>query len=262
MKKNSMFIGRYWLPIFSAFMLLFLYVPIIILILSSFNESSFTYVWKGFTLKWYYELVDEIDLINAAKNSFIVACSSVFLSVVLGMFFVFFGVKRYVDRLLTLSYASLAVPEVVLAVGLLSFFIYFSVSLGLTTLIAGHTLMGLAYTIPIIQSRFAELDLQYTEASVDLGASQWQTLRYVMIPLLAPALTASGLLVFIVSLDDFVVSFFIAGASTQTLPLYIYSAIRSSTTPIVNALSTILLVISSIAVLLFSWLKVRKVDLI
>jgi spermidine/putrescine transport system permease protein len=262
MKKNKLFVGQYWLPIFSLSMFLFLYIPIVVLIFFSFNSSAFVYVWKGLTLKWYYELVEAADLINAAKNSFIIAFSAVCLSLTFGTCFVFFRTKRYTQQLLLLSYTSLALPEVVLAVGLLSFFTYFSVDLGLTTLIAGHTLMGLAYTIPILQSRFVELDVHYNEASVDLGATQFQTLRYIMVPLLSPALIASGLLVFIVSLDDFVISFFIAGPSTQTLPLYIFSVIRSGTTPIVNALSTLLLLVSSIAVLLFAWLKIRKVDLI
>jgi len=176
--------------------------------------------------------------------------------------FVFFRPKNKFNNLLPLFYGGLAAPEVVLAVGLLTLFYFLMVPLGLTTIIAGHTLVGLGYTIPIIQSRFEELDTRYTEASMDLGASQFQTLWRVIVPLLYPALIASGLLVFIVSLDDFVIAFFTSGAATQTLPMYIFSMIRSGATPVVNALSVFLLVISSLVVMMFSWLQISKADMV
>jgi len=159
-------------------------------------------------------------------------------------------------------YASLATPEIVLAVGLLSFFSIFSIPLSLTTLIAGHTLIGLGYVIPILQTRFEELDKRYMEAALDLGATQGQAFWRIMIPLMWPAITAAALLVFILSLDDFLISFFCSGGSTQTLPIYIFVMIRSGATPVVNALSTLLLVVSSLLVLLFSSLKIKKTDLL
>ena len=150
-------------------------------------------------------------------------------------------------------------PEIVLAVGLLSFFSFFAVPLGATTLIVGHTLLGLGYVIPILHARFIELDESLIEASYDLGATQRQTFFSIVLPLLMPALVASGLLVFIISLDDFIISFFCAGASVQTLPLYIFAVIRTGASPMINALSTIMLIFSSLFVLLFSFLHIRKV---
>ena len=126
------------------------------------------------------------------------------------------------------------------------------------TIIAGHTLLGLGYVIPILYDRFIELDESLIEASYDLGATKRQTFFSVVLPLLAPAMIASGLLVFIISLDDFVISFFCAGASVQTLPLYIFSVIRTGASPMINALSTIMLIVSSFLVLLLSFVQVKK----
>ena len=149
-------------------------------------------------------------------------------------------------------------PEIVLAVGLLSLFSFFAIPLGSITLIIGHTLLGLGYVIPILHGRFVELDRSLIEASYDLGATQRQTFFAIVLPLLMPALLSSGLLVFIISLDDFIVSFFCAGASVQTLPLYIFAVIRSGSSPMINALSTIMLIFTSFFVLIFSFLQIKK----
>jgi len=126
-------------------------------------------------------------------------------------------------------------------------------------LIVGHTLLGLGYVIPIVHSRFIELDESLIEASYDLGATQRQTFFRVVLPLLMPALIASGLLVFIISLDDFIISFFCAGASVQTLPLYIFAVIRTGASPMINALSTIMLICSSFFVVLLSFLHIKRI---
>jgi spermidine/putrescine transport system permease protein len=258
--KNKLL--SYLLVTLAIFAYLFLYVPIVILVLFSFNSSDLPFAWEGFSLRWYEALWASSDIWLALKNSLIVAFSSVLLSLTLGILFVFYSARNFLGRFFVMFYASLAVPEIVLAVGLLTLFSFFSVPLGLMTLIAGHTLIGLGYVVPILSSRYAELDKQYLEAALDLGASEGQTLRRVMVPLLLPSLMAAGLLVFVLSLDDFIISFFCSGGSTQTLPIYIFVMIRSGATPIVNALSTILLVVSSLLVLLFSSLKIKKTDLL
>lgn len=252
----------YLLPILAVCAYLFLYIPIVILVLFSFNSSDLPFAWEGFSLKWYYALWQSADIWHALSNSLIVAFSSVVLSLILGLFFVFYSPRNFLAQFFVMFYASLAMPEIVIAVGLLSLFSFFSVPLGLTTLIAGHTLIGLGYVVPILHARFEELDKRYMEAALDLGATEGQTLRFVMVPLLLPSLMACALLVFVLSLDDFIISFFCSGGSTQTLPIYIFVAIRSGATPMVNALSTILLVVSSFLVLLFSSLKIKKTDLL
>ena len=261
MNSRSIF-ATYFLPLVAALIYLFLYIPIFVLIVFSFNSIASTSQWGGFSLRWYQEVFYSVDILNAVKNSLIVAFCATFLSVTMGVLFVFYSSKSSLSRLLVLFYANLAAPEIVLAVGLLTFFSFFYIPLGIVSLIAGHTLIGLGYVIPVIQARFEDLDYRYTEASLDLGATPGQTFTRIILPLLFPAVMAGGILVFIISLDDFVLSFFTSGGSTQTLPMYIFSVIRSGATPIVNAVSTVLLVMSSLAVLLYSLLTVKKRDLL
>jgi spermidine/putrescine transport system permease protein len=149
------------------------------------------------------------------------------------------------------------VPDIVIAVGMLSLFSYYMIPLGIVTLIIGHTLLGLGFTIPILKSRLDELDLRLVEASLDLGASVFYTFRHIVLPFLYPAILVSTLLVIIVSFDDFVISFFCAGSSAQTLSLYVFTMIRSGISPTVNALSTIMLLISSFFILAISLLQAR-----
>lgn len=237
---------------------LFLYLPIIVLIIASFNISHTPYEWHGFSFKWYSQLWHSVDAINALSNSLIVATSTTLLSITLGVLFVMYSTKNYLAKSVLIFYGTLAAPEVILAVGLLNFFVLWAVPLSLTTLIIGHTLLGLGYVIPIVRARFLELDSRLTEASLDLGATETQTFMQITLPLLRPAILAAALLVFIISLDDFIISFFCSGAATQTLPMYIYSMIRSGNSPIIYALSALLLLISSVFVLLFSLIQVKR----
>ena len=254
--------SRYFFPLAVVCTYLFLYIPIIILVISSFNANEFTYSWSSFTTRWYYELLSSHEVWRALQNSLIVAISSVMLSLTLGILLIFYSTQRFQRTLPAIFSTNLAIPEIVLAIGLLSFFSYFSIPIGLTTLIAGHTVIGLGYVIPLVYDRFAEIEGRYTEASLDLGATHMQTLLRVILPMLLPAIIAAGLLVFIISLDDFVLAFFCAGATTQTLPIYIFSMIRSGASPLVSALSTVLLVVSSLLVLIFSSLSLKRMDIL
>lgn len=262
MVRSSNPLLTYLLPILAACAYLFLYIPIIILVVFSFNDSDVPFSWEGFSLKWYYALWHSDQMWYAFKNSMIVAFSSVILSITLGLLFVFYSWRTALRHFFIGFYASLATPEIVLAVGLLSLFVLLRIPLSITTLIVGHTLIGLGYVIPILQSRFDELDKKYMEAALDLGANEKQALIKVIIPLLLPSILAAALLVFVLSLDDFLISFFCTGGSVQTLPIYIFVSIRSGATPVINALSTLLLVVSSALVLMFSSLKITKTDLL
>lgn len=213
-------------------------------------------------MHWYVQLWHSVEVWEALKNSLLVAFAAVFLSLTMGMLLVFYASRTWLARSFLLFYGSLAVPEIVVAVGLLSMFACMSVPFGLTTLITAHTLLGLGYVVPLLHARFEELDYALTEASMDLGATHAQTFWRIIVPLMLPALFAAGLLVFIISLDDFLISFFCSGASTQTLPMYIFSMIRSGTTPVVNALSTLLLLVSSLLVIIFSSLNIKKTDIL
>ena len=258
-QKNTL--ANLFLPLATVVTYLFLYIPIIVLVIFSFNNNEFAYDWRGFTTQWYTDLFASAEIWDAVQNSLIVAFSSVFLSLLMGMLLIFYSEKKYLDRLLIFFSSSVAVPEIVLAVGLLSVFSLLNFQLGFTSLIAGHALIGLGYVIPVLQARFLELEHRFTEASLDLGASQGQTLRKVILPLMAPALIGAGLLVFILSLDDFIIAFFCGGAAVQTLPMYIFAALRFGVAPEVSALSTVLLVVSSVAVFILSALQIRRVGM-
>lgn len=241
----------YILPLWVIAFYALLYIPIVVLILFSFNSNAISYEWTSFTTQWYQTLFHSAEIWYAFKNSLMVAVSTVILSITLGVLLVYFGARTYLQRILPIFYANLAIPEMVLAVGLLSFFYFFSVPLGMVTLIASHTLLGLGYVVPLIHVRFNQLDKRLIEASLDLGATQIQTFLYVVLPLLLPSITAAALLVFVFSFDDFILSFFCAGASSQTLPMYIFSTIRAGASPVINALSALLLGIGALGVLSF-----------
>jgi len=250
-------IRRYWLVFFVACLYLFLYIPILVLITFSFNSISYSYEWVSFSTKWYKALWYSSEIWEVTQNSIIVASSTVLLSLMLGLSFVFYSSKSRLQSFVGLFYANLAIPEIVLAVGLLSLFNFFAVPLGFTTLITGHTLIGLGYTVPILQARLAEIDYSIIEASLDLGATIHQTFFAIIIPMMAPAIIASSLLVFILSLDDFIIAFFCTGETAQTLSLYILSTIKTGVTPIINALSSCMLLFSSLLVVIFCSLRTR-----
>lgn len=249
---------RYGLPICVSMVYLFLYIPIVTLVVFSCNESSFPFVWQGFSLKWYSQLWASSEIWFALKNSLFIASCSVLLSLVLGVLLVFYGSRTLVTRALLLFYGTLAVSEIVIAVFLLTFFVLASIPLGYATLIAAHTMLGLGYVVPMVQTQFSELDYRLTEAALDLGATRTHILRTIILPLLSPTLFSAAVIVFVVSWDDFIIAFFCAGATAQTLPLYIFSLVRSGTTPVVNALSTLLLALSSLLVMLFLRGQVKK----
>ena len=250
-------LSKMLLPMWVVMAYLFLYIPLIVLIVFSFNDAAFPYHWVGFSWRWYQDLFASSALWAAAWNSFIVGISAVSLSLVVGLLFVMWSIQRKSDYFLTIFYPNLVVPEIVLAVGLLSFFIFFHVPLGLNTLVVAHALLGLGYTIPILHARFSSLDPRLVEASLDLGATPTQTFFKIIIPVITPALVAAGLLVFILSLDDFLIAFFCAGTDAQTLSLYIFSMIRSGVSPEVNALATLMLIVSSVLVITYSSLQIR-----
>ncbi|MBP7074920.1 MAG: ABC transporter permease [Rhabdochlamydiaceae bacterium] len=252
-------LGRFGHLVLIACTYLFLWVPILVLLVFSFNTEGFPSPWKSFTLKWYVELIDSIYLWKAFGNSLLIALSSTFISVLMGIFLIFFVAQGgRVGKYLNLFYGSVIIPETVLGVSLLGFFSLASISLGLATLIVGHTVLGLGFVIPLVYARYLELDERLTEASLALGATPIQTFFKVTLPLLSPAFTTSALLVFIISFDDFILTYFCSGSSVQTLSLYILSMIRSGISPVVNALSALLLLISSIMVMFYFQLSTRS----
>jgi spermidine/putrescine transport system permease protein len=249
---------KYLHPLSVGFAYLFLYLPAVVLVIFSFNDSPVSIEWTGFTLKWYSNILTSPELLDSLRVSLIVAFSSTVLSVLIGTCLVMSGSwwkAKFLDKIFL---ANIILPDIILAVGVLSMFAFFKIPLGYGSLIAGHTIIGLGFVVPIVRARFKELDPVLTEASLDLGASYVQTFVKVILPLLIPSLIASALLVFTLSLDDFLIAFFCSSSEVQTLSVYVYSMIKTWVDPTINAVSACLLLFSSIFVLLLSFFKVME----
>ena len=248
-------LGRHLNPFFVMLVYLFLYLPIVVLVAFSFNNGGLAQGWQGFSLRWYSEMAASSEILQALKASLIVATSSTVLSLSLGTGVVL-ATRWMHERWLNIFYANILLPDIVLAIGLLCLFSAFGLPLGYKSLIVGHTVVGLGFVVPIVSSRFAQIDPILTEASFDLGATEWQTMRRVVIPLLMPAFIASALLVFTLSLDDFVISFFCSGTQIETLSVYVFNQIKNMIDPRINALSSCLLAVSSVSVMCLSYLNI------
>jgi len=237
---------------------LFLYIPIVILFVFSFNSKPFPAPWEQFTVSWYQELFNSSELWQSFRNSLVVATLSTFLSLIMGVLLIFFRASGgRIARFLPMFYGSLIVPETVLAVSLLTFFSFLSIPLGLPTIVASHAVLGLGFLIPIVYTHYLELDPRLQEASLVLGATPSQTFFKITLPLLRPALIATGVLIFIISFDDFIITYFCSGTSFQTLSVYLFTTIRTGISPVVNALSVFLLALTSLLVLFFFSPKIR-----
>ncbi|HMG50855.1 MAG TPA: ABC transporter permease [Inquilinus sp.] len=222
---------------------LFLFVPIAVLIVYSFNASRSTVVWTGFTLDWYGEVLADRSLQRALWVSAVVAGASALLSTVIGTLTALVLARRTFrgrDGFSTLVLAPLVLPEIVLAVGFLVLMAAAGIPLGYFTLIAGHTLIAVPFTTLIVRAAAAALDRRLEEAAADLGADGRQTFFRVTLPLLLPAIVTAFLLAATLSFDNFVMSTFTSGVGTTTLPLRIYSMLKTGITPEINALGTLL----------------------
>lgn len=232
----------------------FLYIPISVLVALSFNEGGLPTAWTGFSTKWYSELRYNDDILQAARNTLVVAVFSTLLSTILGSLLAI-GVeirRRNGIWLETIIFAPMIIPDIVLAIALLSFFSLLGTQLGLHTIIVSHVVFNLAFVCAVVRARLKNFDWSVVEASADLGASTFTTLIRVVFPVLMPAILAGGLLAFTLSVDEFIIAFFTAGAgrSSITLPMQIYAMIRFGVTPEINALATIVIGVSVLALAL------------
>ncbi len=231
----------------------FLYMPIVVLMILSFNKGGLPTAWTGFSTDWYGRLLESPKIIAAAKNSLIVAVASTFIATTIGTLLAL-GVERRkasagLDALL---FMPMIIPDIVLAIALLSFFILMKFSLGLHSIILAHVVFNIAFVCAVVRARLKSFDWSLTEASRDLGATALATFRHVTFPLIWPAVVAAALLAFTLSIDEFIIAYFTAGAGqgSTTLPMQIYAMIRFGVTPEINAMATIVLLVSFVLVLL------------
>ena len=253
--------GRRLLAAHTALVYLFLYAPIAILVVFSFNASRQTAFWAGFTLDWYRRLLGNETLFHAVRNSLVVAGAATALAVLIGTPAALalarhaFRARRATQALL---YLPVIIPEVVLGAALVTFFGAAGMRLSITTVVIAHVVFSVSYVTIVVRARLAGLDPSLEEAARDLGAGPFETFRRVTLPLAAPGILASALLVFTLSIDDYVITSFVAGVGATTLPLHIYSMLKVGVTPEVNAVSTLLLALTIVMILFAQWLVRRK----
>jgi spermidine/putrescine transport system permease protein len=230
----------------------FLFLPIVVVVIFSFNASRLVDVWSGFSLKWYGAAWTDPSIVSALKTSLIVAGINAVLAVTFGTLAAI-GLQRVGRRLRTvfetLVYGTIVTPEIVIAIASLLFFVTVNIDLGIPTIVIAHVVYNTSIVALIVRARLVGMDRTLEEAAADLGATPIQTLRRVTIPLLYPAILAGGLLAFTFSFDDFVLSFFVSGATSTTLPLKIFSMLRFGISPVINAVATVMLVVTLTCIL-------------
>ncbi|MBE9185970.1 ABC transporter permease [Microcoleus sp. LEGE 07076] len=262
--------GKKWLLVQAALAFAFLYLPILILIIYSFNASRFNAVWRGFTLDWYRSLFSNAGatiasssagIFPALNNSLLIAAISTALATIFGTMLALalerfhFPGRKAVEALLFLP---IIMPEITIGISLLVFFTLafrivenltgIRLNLGLPTVIIGHVAFNISFVTITVRARLSELDPQLEQAAFDLGANEWRTFWRITFPLISPAIFSGALLAFTLSLDDFVVTFFTTGVGSMTLPLFVYGMIKFAVTPAINAISTLMLFASLLLV--------------
>ena len=239
----------------------FLYLPMVILVIYSFNSSKLVTVWAGFSTKWYGELMRNEAFLDAAWVTIKVAVLSSTFATVLGTLAAYVLVRagRFWGRTLFsgMIYAPLVMPEVITGLSLLLLFIGIGLDRGVMTIVLAHTTFSMCYVSVVVSSRLATFDMSLEEAALDLGSTPFEAFRLVTLPIIAPAVISGWLLAFTLSLDDLVIASFTSGPSATTLPIKIFSAVRLGVSPEINALSTIMIAIVTIGVISTSLISKR-----
>lgn len=258
-QKNSP--GKLALAVFALLAFAFLYVPIVVLVVFSFNSARSGANWQGFTLDWYSRMFSNARIIESLMTSLLVAVLATIGAVVIGTLTAMameryqFKAKTFWDGML---YMPVIIPEIVAGISLLLFFAFVNIERGLFTLVVSHIAFTMPFVYLTVRARLADFDRSVEEAAQDLGANEWITFTRVTLPLLMPGVISGALLAFTLSLDDFVISFFVNGKGWQTLPVYIWGQIRRGVTPEINAISTLMLVFSIGLVILSQLLQRRE----
>lgn len=236
--------SKFSMYVFAA-TLVFFYLPLLILFIFSFNDGK-SIAWQGFTWRWYAELfLYSRDLWQAFQNSILIAVTSSLVSTVIGtlgaigLYWYRVNYKKYLQAI---TYLPLIIPEIIIGVALLIFFSGIRLKLGLFSIFLAHTTFNIPFVLFIVLARIQEFDFSIVEAAYDLGAREVEALLKVIVPMLFPAILSGFLMAMTLSLDDFVITFFVAGPGSSTLPLHIYSMIRFGVSPVINALSVVLVV--------------------
>jgi len=248
------------LSIHAFLMMAFIYVPILIIIIYSFNDTRLSGNWEGFTFEWYISLFDNRNVMEALMNSLTVAVVSTIISTMLGTAAAL-GLRNLGRRgrsgINGLLYLPVIIPDIIMGLSLLVLFSQLNIPLGKTTVMIAHITFSISYVYVVVSARLSGMGKQLDEAAQDLGATPWQAFRHVTLPQIAPGIISGALIAFTLSLDDFMVSFFVAGPSSTTLPIYIYAQVKRGISPEINALCTILILVSITLILLAQYILNR-----
>lgn len=249
-----------WQVAFTVLMFFFMYLPILVLTFYSFNQSRYSAGWEGFTLQWYVRLFQDTRILSALKNSLTVAICSVGIAAVVGTLMAV-GLSKYRFRGKSLytgiSYLPLIIPDISIAVATLVFLAAMAIPLSLWTIVAAHVVFCLAYVGLVVSTRLADLDSHLEEAALDLGATPTEAFIKVLLPQLVPGIVSGCLLAFVLSMDDFLIASFTSGSGATTLPMEIFSRIRTGVKPDINALSVILILASAAAAFVGEFIRVQ-----
>ena len=259
MKKKN--VAQCFSNAYLGVILICMYVPVVLVVIYSFNESKYDTQWTGFTLDWYGKMINNSALMDALKNSLIIALCSCGISAVVGTIGAVgitrwdFKMKGMIENLAILP---IMIPEIILGMVFLAFFSFLKLPFGMLTLIIGHTSFCIPYIFLVVKGRLVGLDPSIGESARDLGATEIRMFFDITLPLITPAVLSGMLLAFAMSLDDVVISFFVTGATTNTLPLKIYSQIKFGVTPEINALCSVMLLITFLLILISSRLNHKE----
>jgi len=248
--------------LYLGLMLALMYVPILLVIIYSFNESRISSVWGGWSLRWYRDLFRDRDIMDAMTNSLILATVSSLSAAVIGTLAAV-GMPRanlkgngIIEYLSTLP---IMIPEIILGMVFLVYFALIRLPFGMVTLAVAHTSFCIPYVYMLVKARLVGIDKSYAEAAKDLGATEWNVFWDITLPLILPAITSGVLLAFAMSLDDVVISVFVTGVNTNTLPLKIYTQLKTGVTPKINALCTLMFAATMLIVLMSAWFAKKSV---
>lgn len=241
-----------WLKAAAIGAYMFLYAPLVIVVIYSFNDSNMNAQWVGFTLKWYDKLFHNEQMLKAAWNSLIIGLTASAVSTVLGTMAGYAMYRFRLKLLPAIVVAPIAIPEILMGVSLLLFFVMLNVTLGMLSILLAHIAFCIGFVAIVVRSRLAGLDESLIEAARDLGATPWKAFRLVTLPLIIPGVIAGALMAFTLSIDDFVITFFTAGPDSRTLPLVIYTMVKITVTPEVNAVSTLLMFLTLLLIVVAS----------
>jgi spermidine/putrescine transport system permease protein len=237
-----------WILAVTIAVYLFLHLPILVLMVFSFNDSKFSVDWQGFTLNWYHRLLERPDIMRGLKASMIVGVASTVISAVLGTL-IALALARHRFRGRTLFegflYVPIVTPEIVVGISLLILFALFQVPLGLTTITIAHVAFSISFVVVVVLARLEGMDGTLEEAAMILGADEITTFWRVTVPQLWPGIISGALLAFTLSFDDFVITSFVSGSGSSTLPIVVYGMVRRNVEPSINAISTIILLVTT-----------------